>query len=511
MNAANPGERDVTSLSFAILAVAIHLAASACAQFGIFRDELYYISCANNLSAGYVDHPPLSIWILGVWKAFFGDSLFSIRVLPALCAGVTTFMVGSLARGFGGGRYAVSLACIAAMFAPIYLAFFGLYTMNAFDITLWAAAFLLLRRIARESTGRDWVLLGLVIGLGALNKISMLWLGAGIFCALLATPRRALLRTAAPWIAGLIAFLIFLPFVAWNITHDFAHLEFIRNASAEKYSSQNPLTFLSALPLLAGPAAFPLLVAGFWLLLARREFRLTGLSVLTVLLILLINVHSKAEYFAAAMTALLPAGAVQVEQWLNHRRGARAFRMSYAIIVFTTGLGFAPLTLDILPVGAYLRYEAAIGLKAPSTEGQEMGDLPQHYADRFGWKELTAEVARVYATLPDSDKVRCLIYGRNYGEAAAVDYYGRDYGLPPAISQHNSYWHWSIDRLRQDAVIIVIGVPPDELRDDFEEVAERGVARSTHVMPYENNLVITVCRGPRRPMMEMWNEGKFYI
>jgi hypothetical protein len=495
---------------FAILAVAVHLAAAALAQFGIFRDELYYIACANHPSAGYVDHPPLSIWVLAAWKSLFGDSLFSIRAAPALLAGVTTFITGGIARGFGGGRYAVSLSCIASMLAPIWLSFFGYYSMNALDVTLWAAAVFLLQRIAHAQTGRDWIGLGLVAGLGALNKLSMFWLGAGIFVAALSSPRRSGLGTPAPWIAGLLALAVFLPYAVWNLTHGFAHLEFIRNASGVKYATQNVATFLSGLPLLAGPAAFPLLVAGFWFLLAGREWRLVGIAVACVLGILIVNVHSKPEYFASAMTALIPAGAVQAERWLGHLKRGGALRVSYAVLVFAGGVALTPLTLDFLPVDAYLRYVNALGLKHGSSEGKEIGDLPQHYADRFGWRELAADVAGVYSALPDSDKPRCLVYGRNYGEAAAVDYYGRGLGLPPAISRHNSYWFWSFDRLRPDAVIIVIGVPPGQLRGLFDAVEEGAVHRSAHVMPYENNLAITVCRGPRRPVLEMWNEERHF-
>jgi hypothetical protein len=495
---------------FAIAAVAVHLAASALAQFGIFRDELYYIACANHLSAGYVDHPPLSIWVLAAWTSVFGDSLFSIRTVPALLAGATTFFAGSIARGFGGGRYAVSLACISSIFAPILLAFFGYYSMNAFDVALWAAAVFILQRIARGQTGRDWILLGLVVGLGALNKLSMFWLGAGILVAVLSSPRRSGLGTPAPWIAGVLAMAVFLPYAAWNLTHGFAHLEFIRNASTEKYATQNVATFLSGIPLLAGPAALPLLIAGFWFLLAAREWRWIGIAIACVLAILIINIHSKPEYFAAAMTALIPAGAVQAERWFGRLRRGGGLRTSYVVLVFASGVAFSPLTLDVLPVDAYLRYGNALGRKPRSSEGKEMGDLPQHYADRFGWNELAADVAAVYSALPDSDKSRCLIYGRNYGEAAAVDYYGRDYDLPPAISRHNSYWFWSVGRLRQDAVVIVIGVPPENLRAVFTDIAEGALHRCAHVMPYENDLVISVCRGLRRPAAEMWNEEKHF-
>lgn len=493
-----------------ILTVVIHLIASGMGGYGIFRDELYYIACANHLDIGYVDHPPLSIWILSAWKFLFGDSLFSIRFLPALCSGLATFIVGTLARGFGGEKYALVLACLASMFAPIFLAFFGLFTMNAFDVLLWALAFLVVQRISQTYQPKYWYWLGLIIGLGALNKISMLWLGAGIFIGVLLTSNRTALRSLTPWLAGCLALVLFLPFVLWNISHDFAHLEFIRNASTEKYASQNPVTFFSGLLLLMNPLAVPLWLAGFWFLIARGEYRIIGFAVLVVLAVLLVNVHSKPEYFASAMTVLLPAGSVQLEQLLRGQY-LRWIRLPYVICLTALGILLMPLTVDILPVESFVRYQSALGITPPSTEGHRLNDLPQHYADRFGWEHMARVTAQIYASLPDSDKHHCLIYGRNYGEAGAIDFFGRELGLPPAISQHNSYWYWSLKHLKQDVTIIVIGVTKDQLLQDFEEVQEAGIIRSDYAMPYENNLPVLICRKLRRPIQEVWNGRRIFI
>lgn len=493
-----------------LLTVAVHLTAGWMGGYGIFRDELYYIACANHPGIGYVDHPPASIWLLSVWRFLFGESLFSIRVLPALCSGLTTFIVGTIARGFGGERYAAVLACLASMFAPIFLAFFGIFSMNAFDVLLWALAFLTVQRFSQNHQPKDWYVLGLLVGLGALNKISMLWLGAGIFIGILLTPSRAALRSRAPWVGGLLALVLFLPFVLWNITHDFAHLEFIRNASAEKYASQNPATFFSGLLMIMNPLAAPLWLTGFWFLLARSERRIIGFAVLVVLAVLLVNVHSKPEYFASAMTALLPAGAVQLERVLKGKY-LRWIRLPYAVCLTAFGVLLLPLTVDILPVESFLRYQSALGLTPSSNEGHQLTSLPQHYADRFGWEQMAMATAHVYAALPDSDKQKCLIYGRNYGEAGAVDFFGREFGLPPAISQHNSYWYWSLEHLKQDVTIIVICVSKDQLVGDFEEVQEAGIIRSDYAMPYENNLAIFICRKLRRPIREVWNERRIFI
>jgi hypothetical protein len=123
-----------------------------------------------------------------------------------------------------------------------------------------------------------------------------------------------------------------------------------------------------------------------------------------------------------------------------------------------------------------------------------------------------AEVtAQVYSSLPDSERQQSLIYGRNYGEAASVDYFGREFGLPPAISQHNSYWYWSLDHLHQEMTLIVIGVSKEELEESFFEVRQAGFIQSDYAMPYENNLPVSVCRKLRRPVRELWNERRVFI
>ena len=493
---------------FAGTAMLIHLTALFLGQYGYFRDELYYLACARHLDIGYVDHPPLSVWILALWKTVFGESLFSIRFLPALFGALTVGCMVRLAKELGGGRYAQILAGVTGIAAPIYLGLFGLYSMNALDLLLWSGAFILFIKALQSAESRYWWLFGLVLGLGSLNKLSMLWLIAGVTAGIILTPARRILKTPPPWRAAGLIFVLFLPFIVWNLTHDFSHLEFMRRAAALKYGSQNPGTFFTGLIMIMNPLALPVWIAGFWLLLSRRDARALGISVSVVLLILIVNLHSKAEYFAGAMTLLLPAGAVW---WEARCQPFRRLRWLYVYSVLVSGLLLLPLTKDVLSVRAFTRYQALLGPKAPSTESQVMGVLPQHYADRFGWEEMTGTVADVYRALPDSEKKTCLIYGRNYGEAAAMDFFGRSLHLPPAICQHNSYWYWSQKYLRTGVTLIVIGRPVEELQHYFADVREVARFQTDYVMPYENNLPITVCRKFRGSWPEAWREGRNFI
>ena len=104
------------------------------------------------------------------------------------------------------------------------------------------------------------------------------------------------------------------------------------------------------------------------------------------------------------------------------------------------GLVTAPLVLPVLAPDAFLRYARALGFAPPPFEHGAQSVLPQYFADMFGWPELAAEVARVYLALPENEHADAVFFGRNYGEAAAVDVLGPRYGAPPAISGHNNYF-----------------------------------------------------------------------
>src|ERR1051326_4325252 len=91
------------------------------ARYGIFRDEMYYLACSRHMAWGYVDHPPLTVWIAWVSRGVLGDSPLGVRLLPILAGGVVVLLTGKLAREMGGGRFAQGMAALAVAVVPIYL------------------------------------------------------------------------------------------------------------------------------------------------------------------------------------------------------------------------------------------------------------------------------------------------------------------------------------------------------------------------------------------------------
>ena len=127
-----------------------------------------------------------------------------------------------------------------------------------------------------------------------------------------------------------------------------------------------------------------------------------------------------------------------------------------------------------------------------------------------GWRELAEATARVVRELPAGDRDGLCVFGQNYGEAGAIEYFGSRLELPPAISSHNNYWLWGPERC-SGRVVVVIGGRRERLAEVFEQVDERGRSRCRDCMPYENDLPIWVVRGPRRPLVEIWPRIKRFI
>lgn len=491
-------------------ALALSLISNAAGGYGLFRDELYYLACTMRPDIGYVDHPPLSIWILTLSRWTLGESIFAVRLLPALAGAATVLLAGILTRRLGGGAGAQVLACCATALSPVRLGISSIYSMNVFDILLWSLTFLVLLDLIEEPRPRSWLFLGLILGLGLLNKISAGWLAFGIALGMVATTHRQWLRTPWPWIAAGIAGIVFLPFILWNITHEFAHLEFARRAAGMKYASQNPATFLRELILINNPLSLPIWLAGIVYLLRTARVRMLGIAVLGVLAILFVNFHSKSEYFTPAMPLLFAAGSVATFRILD-RPGWRWLRSAYPVLILFTGILIIPMALDVLPPDGFLRYQAAIGLAPSSVEGHRLNGLPQHYADRFGWEELADSVAVAYRGMAPAEQRDCIVLAGNYGEAAAVDIFGKRLGLPGAICQHNSYYFWGFDEWKGQQTFIVIGRALEDLRGSFERVEAASTTYARWAMPYENGRTIWICRSPKGPFAPAWRSGKNFI
>ncbi len=493
----------------AIAQLVLHLATNT--RYGYFGDEFYYLACADHLAWGYVDQPPFSIALLAAWKGLFGDSLTALRVPPALATAAIVVLTGLLTRELGGGRFAQSLAALATAIAGVNLVIGGYYSLNPLDALVWVLAACMLARLLEQPSPAGWLALGALLGVGLLNKLSVLWLGVGLFAGLVVTPSRSQLRTPWPWLAGGLAALLFAPHVIWQVQNGWPTAEFVRVATTAKMLPVGPVELLAQQVLAMNPVTAPLWAAGLvWLLLGRggTRSRVFGVVFLVVAAILIFNGTSRPNYLSLAQPPLLAAGSLWFES-LTERRRRGWLRPAAAALLVVAGIGGAPLAVPLLEPEAAIAYSAALGIQAPRMEHGHTAALDQHFADMHGWPEIVAAVAEVYRGLDPEDRARVGVFAGNYSEAGAIDLLGPPLGLPGAISDHNNYWLWGPGDVSGE-VMIILGGDEAGLRELYVDVRQVGTLRCQWCMPFRNGRPIYLARGLHRPLAEVWPGLRHY-
>ena len=479
-------------------------------QYGYFRDELYYAACGEHLAWGYVDHAPLIALASWFTRGVFGDSLFALRLLPALSAAPKVLLAGWMAREVGGAKFSQFLSALLVFLAPIYLTFDNFLSMNAFEPVLWMLCAAIVLRILNGGSPRLWLLFGMVAGVGLLNKHSMLFFGSGLVVGLLLTPARQQFARKEFWMGASIAVLIFLPNLLWEIRNGYPTIALLNHVIGSKYTTVSPLAFVAQQFLLVNPLASPFWLAGLWFLLADkagRKYAVLGYAYLTVLLEMIV-LHGKIYYLAPAYIMLLACGAVCWEQqvFLPVRSWLRP---AVVALLAISGIIAAPLAMPVLPVAAAVKYCKFFGVQDVKVENVPLNSLPQLFGDMFGWPEQVAAVSRAFHSLPPDEQSRAALLAYNYGEAGAIDYLGKRYGLPKAISGHNQYGYWGPRGATGD-LVIAIGFSKSRLEQSFSSVQPFETVSPPYALPEESGLTVYICREPRQPLASSWS-GWMYL
>jgi hypothetical protein len=493
-----------------IIALIVHFLTNS--RYGYFRDELYYIACARHPALGYVDLAPLSALLLRIELAIFGDSLFALRLFPALASAGTVWLTGVIARQLGGRAWAAGLASIGSLSALVFLALGNVYSMNIFEPLFWMGCAYCLIRIIQGGRQTWWLWFGALAGLGVENKHSIAFFGIGVVLALLLSPQRREFARAGIWFGGLIALALTLPNLIWQIQHHWPTYELLTNiAHSHKNVVLSPPEFLLQQMLILNPATLPLWLGGLiWLFAATegRRYRVLGFAYLITLAEFII-LHGKHYYLAPVYPILFAAGGVALERWLAG--SLRFVRPLYAAVMILVAAILAPTVVPILPPEKLVAYMEAIHFTPPKTETSHTAALPQLFADQFGWREMAASVGRAYAKLSPNDQRIVGIFCQNYGQAGAIDFFGKQYGLPPALSGHQNYFLWGPRGYTGDLLLVLDDDDGDE-REQFRSVQDLGpVETSRWAMPWEQRQHIYLCRGLKKDLRQVWPTLKEWL
>jgi hypothetical protein len=228
--------------------------------------------------------------------------------------------------------------------------------------------------------------------------------------------------------------------------------------------------------------------------------------------------HGKNYYLAPAYPMLLAAGAVVIEAVIAGRasdgpategvqtgRKRRSWlKPAVIIVLLAAGACLAPVVVPVLPPDEFIAYMKYLPMKLPVMEhSHARAVLPQWYSDQFGWEEIVAETAHAWNRIPAGDRQSCGIFAQDYGQAGAIDFLGRRYGLPPALSGHQTYYLWGPRGYSGDC-LVVLGDTRNQLEGLFVSVEYAGTSADN---PYalERQISVYICRAARfGTLTEVW-------
>ena len=438
-------------------------------RYGYFRDEFDYMSCGDHLQWGYVDQPPLIPFLTHFSRVLLGDSLRAIRFLPALASSLLVVQAAATARLLGGRRYSLLLTAICVALAPQYVSNGGLLGTNILEPNLWLGCAQFVILAIQRNDPRYWIGFGIVAGLGMEEKYTIACFGLGVVIGLLLTDQRRAFFDKWIWLGGAAAFLVFLPNLLWNMHYDWPFLQLIRTIRAEGRDVVfGPAEWFFQQLLVVSPIAGPVWLAGLFALLfwkPLRPYRVLGWAYIVSYIVIFLQ-HGKNYYLAPVYPMLFAAGAVALDAWLERSKATAWLKPALATVIFVNGIYLIPIVVPVLSPEHFLEYAKTLPFKLPVNEhSHTRAALPQWYSDQFGWKEIADEAEVVWNRIPESERADCGIFAQDYGQAGAIDFFGRSHGLPGAISGDRTYWIWGPHGYTGNCLIVL-----DDRKERLEQL-----------------------------------------
>jgi 4-amino-4-deoxy-L-arabinose transferase-like glycosyltransferase len=453
-------------------------------RYGYHRDELYFLAAGHHLAWGYPDQGPLVPALCRLMDELAPGSLVVFR-LPATLAVVGGIVVTALtARELGGRAFAQGFAALVVGTGVFTLLTGHLMVTATFDFPVWVVSIFLFVRILRTGEQRLWLLLGLVMGIGLLNKALPAVLALGLLVGVLMVPSaRPQLRSRWLWGGVVIAGAIWVPYLLWQADHGWPQLQLAQDVSAE-YSTAGERVGFVALQLLG----FGLVGGWMWITGLVRLWQSTDwrkvlpYAWLTVIVVFIVTA-GQGYYTAGIYPLLIAAGAVHLEERVHRPVLAAAGAVALALV-------FVPAELPVL--------------SASALSNSPWSGLAENQLETVGWPEFTNQLAAAYATIPPSQRADATILTENYGEAGAVDRYGPAIGLPHAYSGLNAYGYWGPPPATATWVTVVSEEgPPSSLLRQCRFV--RRVTNNAGVDNEESQFAsIYVCRAPAAGWAATW-------
>jgi 4-amino-4-deoxy-L-arabinose transferase-like glycosyltransferase len=498
--------------AFAAVKLLFHLYLNG--QWSFHRDELLYLALGRNLDWGYASVPPsigFFAWLSGV---ALGGDVNTVRFFSTVFGTATVVLTALMAVEMfpvrerpGAGKFAAALVGLAGLTAGAFLRPCMLFMPVVFDIFYWTLlCWLFLKYLNTGKSG--WLLgFGAAAGFGLLNKYTIFIFLFALLPGVLFSARRRIFADKKLYFAAALALLIFSPNLMWQAGHRFPVFRHMGELAATQFAHVSLDSFFSDQLQFFLPAA-PLWLYGLYRLFAQKEaadWRIFGWMYAVVLAVLL-YFSAKSYYALGAYPVLIAAGAAGLER--ASVGNLKWLRIALPLFMLTLGAITMPAALPLLPPEAEAGFVKKL-TKIPGLQGilrWEDGNyyaLPQDFADMLGWRELADLAGKTWQNIPD--KSTAAIYADSYGQAGAIEQFGKPYGISKVWSFSDNYRYWLPDSLPAGFQTLIY--VNDELGDDmpgfFKEIEKIGELNLP--LSRQHGDQVYLCRYPTPAFFERMN------
>ena len=452
-------------------------------RYGPHRDELYFVSAGQRMAWGYPDQPLFTPLLARLATELAPHNLLALR-LPSLIAVVLLVIcAAAFARLLGGGRAAQLLTASTVAASVITVTLGHRLSTATFDTLAWTAVLLVVGHALRDDRPRLWLLAGLLAGLGLNNKTAVVVLLFAIFLGVLLVPVcRIQLRMAYPWLGGLIAILLGLPNLVWQVNNGWPVLALGADIAEEYGGLGGRLGLLAQAAAMFSPVIAVVWVYGLVRLLrepAWAKLRPIGVAFVVATAVFLIA-GGKGYYLAGAIVPLVAAGCTA----LAARWSVRRLVIAGVVLAVSAAVAW-PAFVPVLPVRTY----AASFYPA----------LDSDQLETIGWPEFAGSVRATVDSLPAEQQATAVVFTRNYGEAGALEWYGLGRLV---FSGHNAFGAWGPPPEGARPVIVIGLADPATSFTDCRVAAM--INNAADADNEERGRPIWVCSAPQGGWAEQW-------
>jgi hypothetical protein len=473
-------------------------------QYGFHQDELVTLdAAAHHLAWGYVAWPPVTPFLARVALSLYGPSVIGLRSFAVLAEGLVMLLAGLMIRDLGGSRWAQILGAVAVATTPNSVIQGGLFQYETLDYSCWVLlAFTVIRLLTSENP-RWWLGIGAAIGLGMMTKYTIAFAVAGVVVGTLVTPNRRYLTSRWLWGGVLLALVIWLPNLLWQVQNHWITLDFLASIHSRDVQAGQTSSFLIDQILFNfNPVMLFLVIAGlyyFCFASAGQRYRMLGWMYVVPFSLLLLA-QGKGYYLAATYPMLAAGGAVWWEGRLTRMirpRRARLWRWTTWIALSLFAALIIATELPVAPLGS--AWWDVVSQDNPEVKSE------------VGWPELVQQVAEVYDSLSVSEKAHAGILAASAGEIGSINLYGPAYGLPRAISGFDSYWQYGYGDPPPQTVI-VLGFSADLLANFQDCTFIAPITMPFNIQNEEtiHHRAIYVCHNLRQPWPDFWRDFRYF-